>query len=378
MNTALLLLALLNPQEIQDPNKPPPGSAPSYATADLVSAEDPRLTHTQWIRLAAAEEPQKCPRHPWVFPFVTAGYGRTDAGQSGVNIRFRVFSQYRNETLDNDPSVWASRMLLRMWDINFHRLGIDNPERYKKEVHVFLCTEGEPGGEHMFVNADLGTPSKPNFVDMNAIFVYQVQTLTEPIEFAREVAHEYGHASLPQIGPFQGPEAWANGDVGERIFLKWLAEDVRSGKLSSADVAKTKQADLDNYVAARVTPLVKKTAESGPDLSLLAKDTKEAYNAYVALACYGQAVLPAKAFGRALKITAGNRGSDFAAALVDACEEVSELELRVPEGVSRRTLWLPLGKGSVVNGSVRARKGDWAQVTAGGPTIKIRNPKPKT
>lgn len=378
MNVALLVLAILNPQVVQDPNKPPPGTAPSYATSDLTSAEDPKLVHTQWIRLAAAEVPQKCPRHPWEFPFVTAAYGRTAAGQSGANLRFRVFSQYRNETLDNDPSIWASRLLLRLWDINYHRLGIDNPERYRKVVDVFLCTEGEPGGEQMFVNADLGTPNKPQMVDMNAVFVYQVQTLTEPIEFAREVAHEYGHASLPQIGPFQGPESWANGDVGERIFLKWVADEVRGGRLVPADVANSKLNDLDNYVRARVTPLVRKVAAAGPDLALLAKDSPAAYDAYVALCCYAQAVLPAKVLGRAFKTTAGNRGSDFAAAIVEACGEVPDLVLQLPEGWGKKPLWLPVGHGTVVSGSVKSKRGDWMQVVPTGASVKIRNPIPKS
>lgn len=378
MTAALITLALLYPQPVQDPNKPPPGTAPSYATSDLPSVEDPRLVHTLWIRLAASEEPQKCPRKPWLFPFVTAGYGRTDTTQSGSKVRFRVFSQYRNETLDNDPAVWATRLLLRLWDMNYQRLGIDNPEKYRRAVDVFLCAEGEPGGEQMFVNADLGTPDKPAMTDMNAVFIYQVQTITEPREFVREVAHEFGHASLPQIGPFKGPESWANGDVGERIYIKWLVDAMHAKKLVPADVAKANVTELEHYLVDRVDPLVKSTAASGPDLALLAKDSESAYNAYVALATYAHTVLPPAVMGRAFRITAGNRGTDFAAAIVDACAERQELQFTVPAVVGKKPLWLPLGKGTLVTGSVIERKGGWAKVAPTGAIVKVKNPQPKT
>lgn len=374
MLAALIALTLAYPQQLPGSLKPPAGTAPSYATLDLTSIEDPRLVHTQWIQLAAAEEPQRCPRHPWLFPFVTAGYGRTAASETSANTRFQVFSQYRNETLDNDPSVWTSRLLLRLWDMNLHRLGVDNPERYRRIVDVFLCTEGEPGGEQMFVNADLGTPAQPKLVDMNAIFIYQVQTLTDPGEFVREVSHEFGHATLPQVGPFTGPEPWANGDVGERIYIKWLDDALKSGKLVSSDVAKSTPEHLNKYIRERVDPYIAKLAKYGPDMALLAKDSEDAYHAYVGLTTYAQAILPTKVFGRSMRLIGGNKGSDYARAIVDACAEVPLVEFAVPGSAGKGALWLPVGKGAVETGTVKAKKGAWALVAPAGPTVRVRNP----
>ena len=50
----------------------------------------------------------------------------------------------------------------------------------------------------------------------------EIDTSKPQAEACRELAHEYGHAVLPAIGGFKSPEDWANGYLGERLFLRWL------------------------------------------------------------------------------------------------------------------------------------------------------------
>ena len=57
------------------------------------------------------------------------------------------------------------------------------------------------------------------------VFFFNVGNGRESVEWLREVCHEAGHLFLPQIGPFEGDDRWANGAVGERLFMQWLMEE---------------------------------------------------------------------------------------------------------------------------------------------------------
>lgn len=57
------------------------------------------------------------------------------------------------------------------------------------------------------------------------IFIYDVARDRQPIEWLREVAHEWGHFALPRMGRFADPEPYASGVLGEALFLQLLADE---------------------------------------------------------------------------------------------------------------------------------------------------------
>jgi hypothetical protein len=83
------------------------------------------------------------------------------------------------------------------------REGVDGTVPYD----VWLCRNGTIGGEQWHGN----------------IYFYDLDKPRSSIEWIREIAHEYGHLSLPPIGGYTAPEYWANGYYGERLMVRWIA-----------------------------------------------------------------------------------------------------------------------------------------------------------
>jgi hypothetical protein len=79
-------------------------------------------------------------------------------------------------------------------------------------VDIWLCEGGEAGGEQVGRN----------------IYIYQIEKGREDVELIREVAHEWGHHIIPPIGPYEEPEEWANGCIGERLLLKLFLDNLPS------------------------------------------------------------------------------------------------------------------------------------------------------
>jgi hypothetical protein len=77
-------------------------------------------------------------------------------------------------------------------------------------VDIWLCEGGNVGGEQVGRN----------------IYIYQIEKGREEVELIREVAHEWGHHIIPPIGPYEEPEEWANGCIGERLLLKLLLNNL--------------------------------------------------------------------------------------------------------------------------------------------------------
>ena len=57
------------------------------------------------------------------------------------------------------------------------------------------------------------------------IFIYDVARDRQPIEWLREVTHEWGHFALPRMGRFTEPEPYANGVLGEALLLQMVADE---------------------------------------------------------------------------------------------------------------------------------------------------------
>lgn len=362
--TSLAVLLLASPTT-QQPDR-------RYIGAEFDSFEDGRKSLSLNHQLTPLEVPKISPKHEWEFQFVSSGFARRP-GTDQFNLRLRVFAQIRKEDPMQDVALHMTRMLLRLWDMNFHRLRLDHAEKFHlRSVDVYLCFGGEAGAEQLFTYDSEGEGSpRP----ANNIYFYEITSFTNPIEMAREVAHEYGHATLPPIGGFTAPENWANGDVGERLYLTWLRDLVAAGKANHMDTMGATLEQLNTYVAQKVTPLVVKIGTAGPNLALLGQSSKEAFMEYVGLTVYAGVTLPRPMFARSLGLSLGsNKATDYAKRILEAASESRTWSPTIPTSLKGKTIWLPVGPGKVTGGKALANKSGWVKVQPTAAKVTITNP----
>jgi hypothetical protein len=304
-------------------------------------------------------------KQPWEFPWITSGYGYYPAVEKYL-LRFRVYSQDHNE--DREASI--VRMLMTMQQEAVKRIRFDHADRYNGGiVDVFLCWGGKAGGEQRF---DV-TIEKGEQKNVNTIYFYDLPSFKEPLEMAREIAHEYGHASLPAVGGYKEPEGWANGYLGEKLYLKWLRDGIAAGTLSSNDVIGVSLADLDQWLATNVDPLVLTAAESFPIEAALKNPSKAGMDRYLGLAMYAATVLPDSVFGRSLLLTGSIEAKDYPEALTLAAEEPDTYTIRIPKALAGHAIWLPTGKGKISGAKIIQFRGKWVQLQAPEGTITVVN-----
>lgn len=310
------------------------------------------------------------PKHKWPFEWLVAGLGRKSAESHNYELRLRVYAQLHKET--NDPSLPVCRMAMRLWELNVSKLGLDHALQYNNRIiDVYLCWGGKAGGEQLFdKDTENGVERK-----VNTIYLYDMPTLSKPLEMAREVAHEYGHATLPAVGGFSAPEDWANGSLGERLYLTWMRDQMKLKRLAADDAAGTSLDELDRWVKLRVDPLVAQAALEGPRPVLLSQKSEEAYNAYLGLALYAYQSLPTDAFGDSLKLTGSYSASDYPAAIIAAVEKRAPFTFLVPSSVSGKPIWIPVGMCSIKGAKTLAKAKGWAKVIPASAKIQYLAPK---
>lgn len=337
------LIAFQQPQMVREIRLPEPNGA----EAQLM----------MWAPTEKLEVPKVSPKHKWPFDWLVSGLVR-DPKHGDFRPRFRVYLQTRRP--GDELQGEAARTLLRCWQFNVNKLRIDHSEAFQRRmVDVYLCDGGTAGGEQLFAVDNVGNDT----FRVNTIYLYEVGSLTNRLERVRELVHEYGHATLPPFGIYKAPEDWANGDIGERYYLKWLRDGLASKRLSTYDTMGATLTQLDSYIAAKIKPLVLKVAKNGPDFASLAKRDRSGYDALIALAVYAETILPPQALGRALVLSASGSATEFLQSIVDAAAESKQLAFRPPASSGLTEFWIPMGSGK---GDVKvlAKKSGWAKVQA--------------
>ncbi len=274
----------------------------------------------------------------------------------------------------------VSKLLLLLYEERRDRIHDDHPEN-QPTVNVWLTEKVEPG-----LSPDTGGEQF-----QNQIYIYNIHRDRPPIEWAREIAHEYGHYALPGISGFRSPEEWANGVLGERLFLKWIRDDLKTARIHDENVPIVTGALLDDYYARTIWPLIRRILREGMDARLITRTNAEGMDYYTGLAMYvdtlyGSGVLvSAIADTQSASSLTFPRASDFLTGVLKALREEAAFTLNLPAlgDVERETFihfYLPAGSWSVgVQGtalawkiaadpragivsspkSVRARKGGW-------------------
>lgn len=301
--------------------------------------------------LAPSIPPEFDPKYSWSFPF------RTQAQVDGI-LRFNLFCQsQKNIEVANS----ACRMFLRMWQVA-QTWKIDNPLAFGRVVDVFLCDGGKSGGEQGIFTGKSGKQS-------NCIYIYDIGSFTEPVEMAREIAHEYGHAVLPAIKGFQEPEEWANGYLGEKLFL---IELTKNPNLTKDDFMGADSTLIGNWIKMNATNLTDSIWLRGVDEKLLTASGQKAMNEYLGLNLFFHEALPI-AFARGFKMNAGQTAKNSLDALLFALEERQSWNVEIPKRLNGRKLWLPFAKRwSLSGGTVIANKSNWVQVQPKSSTLEFK------
>lgn len=322
------------------------------------------------LPVASANPPKKSPKHDWTFDRLTE-VALIDSAEP--KIRFRVWSQSATQSMLN-PHLVAS-FLGKLYTYNMTKLRLDHSYLYGDQcVDVYLCGDGSPGGEQFFGEDDVWRDQTGRRSKVNSIFVYEVDTLDDPLEACRELAHEYGHATLPPISIPGGREEWANGHLGERLYLSWLARDMKSQKVKPEQVFGATLTDLARYSSAKIVPLLQALDKRFPDRADLDRKNDTAFSAYLACAVYLERTLPADIFRRALVLNQSQTSSGFLKAVFEALDEPESPVAIAPPIAGQQVFWVPKGSGTLLNCKVLSTAGEWAKVQAKGQVFRKKQP----
>lgn len=358
------------------------GSTALFGTSGLL--EDSRMTKVDSTEspsvglqlkeeLKALESPKLSPRifepggAPTPFSFsVTGSVDLSD--KNGFQTRFRVFSQ--DEETAGSLAPRTARLLLHLWDYNRARLRVDHKPQYGgRTVDVYLCLGGKPGGEQLFTQ-DLQVRSGQN-PSVNVILVYDILGLTDKVEQVREIAHEYGHASLPSIDGFKVPEEWANGFLGEKLFLTWLNRDLGSKRLTSSEVLGVDPAALKTYLEREVNPLWKKASQNYPSASSVSGEEKSQMDQFLGMVLWMERILPPAVFARSIKAIGSTHAKDYPTAVVRSLAGEEAFTLEMPSELIGVPVWVPFGNCTVKGAATIKKLGRWVQIKASLSKLKI-------
>ncbi len=347
-----------------------------YAIVKIPNPGQPESRHILRIAGDRQDPSKKSPKKfgadktQWEFDWVIGGYAtkalKGPSEGDEFRLKFNVYSQERKAK--DDVAVPVTRMLVRLWGHNFDNLRVDHSEQYGLgTIDAYLCWGGTAGGEQRFdVEFPPSGPSRP----VNTIYIYDLASFKDPIEKAREVAHEYGHASLPAVGGFKVPEDWANGFLGEKIFLYWARTQLLSKTLSPEDFMGAELPQVDAWVKKNVEPLIIRGLREGPSLVKKATVTMDDY---LALSVAHYAISPGTVFSRGAMLAGSTEAKEGPGGMALAAEEPEELVYTIPPFAKLPAIWVPTGSGKVKTGKVLKSADGWVQVQPVDGKVVIAN-----
>jgi hypothetical protein len=242
--------------------------------------------------------------------------------------RFAVFTPDR-ETLPYARR--AGQFCALLWSAANSRFGTLCQNLRADTVNLWLTRRGEGGGEHF----------------RNNLYLYSLLGERTGLEWARTLAHEYGHYLLPGASGYTEPESWGNGLLGERLFLRWIRDDLQSKRLEAAQVPFVSVADLNDYCEKQVYPLIEQIRDAGPNRALLAGRQKSSMDAFTGLMLfadqtYGSLILYEMLIYLTVDLARGARGDHFLDALERTLDQSEQFTTTLPD-TGATYLYLPKG-----------------------------------
>lgn len=157
----------------------------------------PRAATRRWrVHPASGGQGARCPRLRQLYTRmrpVTCQEGAID------RLRFRIYSTSPEH--DSLAARCGRALAIGYW------LTHDYLDRAHDGVcDLWLRAGGTAGGEEY----------------QGSLYLHAVDEDRTPLEWLRELLHEYSHRTLPPFGPFEAPERHASGYLGEKLLLRWL------------------------------------------------------------------------------------------------------------------------------------------------------------
>jgi hypothetical protein len=227
---------------------------------------------------------------------------------------------------DAQAAARTARLCARL--LRLHRERFGRPAVFPRgagEAHVWLCRRTPPSG------------NRGGQTWTNHIYVFATGEPRSFIEWTRTLAHEWGHLTLPPRAATSRPKPTRQGYLGERLYLKWLHEEVSADNYARLANDWTDRSGLDRYQERQIAPLIARFRAAGPHAPALNGTGEAAMNLYVgaALACddaFGSTLL-----GEGLFSVLGMGARDLFAALAEAVRRAPVLPVRLPA-------WVPLAR----------------------------------
>lgn len=143
----------------------------------------------------------------WNFSNILYAY-TYDAVTESWTLRFRVMWQFAptKEIQRAQTARDVAGILLRLYDEVKSFSGLTPRFSDNGAVNIWLTEQHLPGAETLREN----------------IYFFNMDAERSAPEWVRQIAHEYGHLTLPPIAGYSAPESVASGYLGERLFMKLL------------------------------------------------------------------------------------------------------------------------------------------------------------
>ncbi len=263
----------------------PGGEAPTRTFAYTLST---LFTDPSPLVIEVPDVPPDTPKYLRSFNREVCGFVEVP-GEGDLALKFLVrfpsanLSRPDEREQPRDDTVLAQRVTALLLRLYWYAKTYLNLEPKYPEIKAWLCETGLAGGE---------------WKDDN-LYLYDKPEARAPIEWIREVCHEYGHLVLPVIGGFERPEQWANGELGERLFIKWLVEEAehKVGERLPGPLAQqaldarwgNEFVDAESYLNNRYRRTLKFWFDRGPDSDLLVGKDEAAMEYHLGFALYIEA-----------------------------------------------------------------------------------------
>lgn len=183
--------------------------------------------------------------------------GASAEDADGGRNAYRRFVIHFMTTEDEPLARRVGALMARLYWIGTDYLG--RGPTGSRFVNVWLSPDGKAGAEEYQGN----------------IYLYAAGESRAPAEWVRELAHEYGHITLPKMGPYREPEQWASGYVGERLYMKWMLVD--NGMADAWD----DPIDGAAYVANQIAPLRERFLNEGPNAKAATQEDADGMDFFI-------------------------------------------------------------------------------------------------
>ncbi|MCL5283883.1 MAG: hypothetical protein M1330_04125 [Armatimonadetes bacterium] len=256
-------------------------------------------------------------------------YGYIDNPILGVTPRFAL---HCSRQADLPLARNAAKLLLLLWSEVHSRLGLDH-NLNNRVVQVWLTRDGPAGGEE----------------SDGQVFLTGILHPRIPAEWIREIAHEYGHLMLTSPSGYSKPESWANGVLGERLFIHWLEQDMENKRINADSLPFGDLKDLQYYCTRQVDPLIEQAEVEGISERVLAGHNAAAFNAFTELILvidqqFGSHIIKSMQYDMPALDGRPLTAYDYERSLFTVLSAHSRFGINLPPDLSRMYLLLPKGK----------------------------------